>query len=55
MAVTKTILKKNKCRKSKWVSEYNLKISEKKREAKTREKGKDISCEYSVPKNRKAS
>ena len=40
MAVTKTILKKSKCRRSKWLSEYNLKISEKKEKLKQGRKGK---------------
>ena len=33
-AVTKTIPKKNKCRKAKWLSEEVLQIAEKRREAK---------------------
>ena len=38
-AVSKTILKKNKCNKAKWLSEEALKIDEKRREAKG--KGQD--------------
>ena len=41
-AVTKTIPKKNKCKKAKWLSEETLQIAEERREVKTREKGKDI-------------
>ena len=41
-AVVKTILKKKKCKKAKWLSEEGLQIVEKKREAKTVEKRKDI-------------
>ena len=39
---TKTILKKKKCRKAKWLSEEALQIAEKRREAKSNEKRKDI-------------
>ena len=42
-AVTKTILKKKKCKKAKWLSYEVLQIPEKRREAKAREKGKGIS------------
>ena len=41
-AVIKTIPPKKKCKKTKWLSEEALQIVEKRREAKTREKGKDI-------------
>ena len=41
-AVTKTIPKKKKCTKAKWLSEIALQIAEERREAKAREKGKDI-------------
>ena len=41
-AVIKTIPKKKKCKKAKWLSEEALQIAEKKREAKTKEKRKDI-------------
>ena len=42
--VTKTILKRNKCKKAKWLSEKALQIAEekKKEKQKAREKGKDI-------------
>ena len=36
-AVIKTIPKKNKCKKTKWLSEEALQISEKRREAKSKE------------------
>ena len=42
-AVTKTKLKKKKCKKAKWLSDEVLQIPEKRREAKAREKGKGIS------------
>ena len=38
----KTILKKNKCKKSNWLSEEGLQITMKRREAKRKEKSKDI-------------
>ena len=38
----KTIPKKKKCKKAKWLSEEALQIAEKKREAKSKEKRKDI-------------
>ena len=38
----KTILKKKKCKKAKWLSEEPLQIAEKRREAKGKEKRKDI-------------
>ena len=41
-AVIKTISKKNKCKKAKWLSEEALKIAEKRRETKGKEKRKDI-------------
>ena len=41
-AVIKTIPKKKKCKKTTWLSEENLKIAEKGREAKGKEKRKDI-------------
>ena len=41
-AETKTILKKKKCKKAKWLSEEALQIAEKEREMwKAKEKGKD--------------
>ena len=39
---SKTMPKKNKCRKAKWLSEEALQIAEKRREAKATEKRKDI-------------
>ena len=39
----KTILKKNKCKKAKWLSGEDLRIAVKRREAKRKEKRKDIS------------
>ena len=39
----KTILKKKKCKNAKWLSEEALKIAEKRRELKAKEKRKDIS------------
>ena len=47
----KTIPKKMKCEKAKWLSEEALQITEKKWKAK--EKRKDISSECGVPKNSK--
>ena len=41
-AVIKTNLKKEKYNKTKWFSEEALQIAEKRREAKGKEKGKDI-------------
>ena len=38
----KTIPKKNKCKKAKWLSEEALQIAVKRREAKRKEKRKDI-------------
>ena len=42
-AVIKTIPKEKKCKKAKWLSEEAFQIAEKRREAKAKEKGKDIS------------
>ena len=41
-AVTKTVAKKKKCKKAKWLFEEALQIAEKRREAKAKEKRKDI-------------
>ena len=50
----KTIPKKKKCKKAKWLSEEALKISVKRREAKKqRRKGKIYPFECRVPKNSK--
>ena len=42
-ALIKTIPKKKKCKKAKWLSDEGLQIAEKRREAKAKEKKKDIS------------
>ena len=42
-AMIKTIPKKKKCKKAKWLSAEALKIAEKKEKRKAKEKGKDIS------------
>ena len=54
-AVIKTILKKKKCKKAKWLSEEVLQIAEKRREAKERQgrKGKIYPFECRVPENSK--
>ena len=52
-AVTKTIPKKKKYKKAKWLSEEALQIAEKRREAKARSKGKIYPSECRVPKNSK--
>ena len=41
-AMTKTMLKKRKCRMAKWLSEEPLQIAIKRREVKGKEKKKDI-------------
>ena len=41
-AVIRTIPKKKKCKRAKWLSEEALKIGEKRREAKAKEKRKDM-------------
>ena len=41
-AVTKTVLKKKKCKKANWLSEEGLQIAEKRREVKGKEKKKNI-------------
>ena len=54
-AVIKTIPKKKKCKKVKWLSEEALQIAEKRREAKgKREKERYTPFECRVPKNSKA-
>ena len=40
--MTKTIPKKKKCKKAKWLSEESLQIADKRREVNAKEKGKDI-------------
>ena len=47
----KTISKKKKCKKAKWLSEEALKIAEKRREVKG--KGEKERFEHRVPKNSK--
>ena len=42
-AVIKTISKKKKCKKAKWLSDDTLKIAEKEEKLKAKEKRKDIS------------
>ena len=49
----KTIPKKNKCKKAKWLSKEALQISEKRREVKPKEKRKIYPFKYRVPKNSK--
>ena len=50
--MTKTIPKKKKCKKVKWLSEEALQIAEKRRERQKR-KGKTYSTEYRIPENNK--
>ena len=52
-AVIKTIPKKKKCKKAKWLSEEVLQIVEKRKEAKGKRKGKIYPFECRVPKNSK--
>ena len=53
-AVIKTIPKKKKCKKAKWLSEEALQIAEKKKRSKwQRRKGKIYPSECRVPKNTK--
>ena len=49
----KTIPKKKKCKKAKWLSEEALQIAVKRREVKSKEKGKIYPFECRVPKNYK--
>ena len=51
--VTKTIPKKKKCKKAKWLPEEALKIAEKRREERQRRKGKIYPSECRVPENSK--
>ena len=51
-AVIKTIPKKKKCKKAKWLSEEDLQIAEKRSE-KQRRKGKRYPFECRVPENSK--
>ena len=52
-AGTKTIPKKKKCKKAKWLSEEALKWLRKEEKLKARRKGKIYPFEYRVPKNSK--
>ena len=52
-AAIKTIPKKRKCKKAKWLSDKAVQIAEKRREAKAKKKRKDIPFECRVPKNSK--
>ena len=49
----KTVPKKKKCRKAKWLTEKSLQIAEKKRSERQRRKGKIYPFECRVPKNSK--
>ena len=49
----KTIPKKKKCKKAKWLSDEAWQIAVKRREAKKQRKGKIYPFEYRVPKNSK--
>ena len=51
--VTKTIPKKKKCKKAKWLSEEALQIAERRRKEKAKEKRKIYPSECRVPKNSK--
>ena len=42
--VIKTVPKKKKCKKAKWLPEEALQIAEERRKEEAREKGKDIPC-----------
>ena len=52
-AVIKTIPKKNKCKKAKWLSDKALQIAEKRVSERQRRKGKIYPFECRVPKNSK--
>ena len=52
-AVIKTIPKKKKCKKAKWLSKEALQIAEKRREAKGKEEKERHPFECKVPKNSK--
>ena len=51
--VIKTIPKKKKCKKAKWLSEEALQIAEKRREAKGKGEKERYIHEFRVPKNSK--
>ena len=50
-AVIKTIPKKKKCKKAKWLSEEALQIAEKRKDAKGKEENERYPSECRVPKN----
>ena len=50
-AVIKTICKKGKCKKAKWLAEEALQIAEKRREVKVKGEKERSPFEYRVPKN----
>ena len=52
-AIIKTIPKKKKCKKAKWLSEEVLQIAMNRRREKQRRKGKIYQFEIRVPKNSK--
>ena len=52
-AVIKTIPKKKKCKKAKWLSEEALQIAEKRREVKGKGEKERYLFEWRVPKNSK--
>ena len=52
-AVTKTISKKKKCKKEKWLSEEALQIAVKRREARSKEEKERYKHLNAVPKNSK--
>ena len=52
-AVIKTIPKKKKCKKAKWLSEEALQIAEKRRQAKGKGERRIYTLECRVPKNSK--
>ena len=52
-AVIKTVPKKKKCKKAKWLSEKALQIAEKRREVKGRGEKERYPSECRVPKNSK--
>ena len=52
-AMIKTIPKKKKCKKAKWLSEEVLQIAEKRRHKRQRGKGKIYPFDFRVPKNNK--
>ena len=49
----KTIPKKKKCTRAKWLSEEALQIAEKEEKLKAKEKRKGIPIQYRAPKNSK--